>query len=111
MSSEYPGLTNKLTKFTAKQEQGTRDIKKFFGVTLPNILYNDDAKMDLPKLTASVDTRANKLTPVLKNEWKKGIHNLESPVNKKNTKCEAVGNGDQFDHLSSLAVLKIHNLD
>jgi len=79
---------------------GISNLKTYFSETLPNIVYNNDASLDLEKLTESVNGRTGKSESVLKNHWKRGNSNLFPP---KQRACENIGNGDQFDHLSSLA--------
>jgi hypothetical protein len=81
----------------------TMDIKKFFGVTLPNMIYNNDKDMDVSKITQTANIRTKQTESVLKNDWKKGAGNLGDRLAAKQAACEAVGNGDQFDQLSSLA--------
>jgi hypothetical protein len=88
---------------------GTWDIKKYFGVTLPNMIYNNDKKMDLIKITQTANVRTGSADAVLKNDWKKGVGNIGETLAAKQAACESVGNGDQFDHLSSLSATEDKN--
>jgi len=83
--------------------KGTWDIKKYFAVTLPNMIYSNDKDVDLAKLTETANVRIQKSESVLKNDWKKGLGSIGDTMAAKQAACESVGNGDQFEHLSSLA--------
>ena len=84
---------------------GTRDIKKYFSETLPNLINNNVQTIDLEKITQSANVRSGKSESVLKNLWLRGNRkdNTDYTVAAKNAECEAIGNGDSFDHLVSLA--------
>lgn len=88
---------------------GTFDIKKYFGVTLPNMIYNNDKDMDLIKLTETANVRTQKSDAVLKNDWKKGLGSIGDTLAARQAACESVGSGDQFDHLSSLSATQDKN--
>jgi hypothetical protein len=80
---------------------GTRNIKTFFSETLPNMIYSNDRTLDLQKITGTMNVRNKNKESVLNNAW---INKNESNgLSLKQAYCESVGNGDQFDHLSSLA--------
>jgi hypothetical protein len=103
---------------------GTRDIQRFFGQTLPNPLPSaSDMRMSLPSLTRTINTRPSKVPSMLYNYR---LANVTVPTDRKTTTtassllsqapggpsgiflnrqsaCESTGNGDQFDHLVSLA--------
>lgn len=89
--------------------RGTFDIKKYFGVTLPNIIYNNDKDMDLIKLTETANVRTQQSDAVLKNDWKKGLGSIGDTLAARQAACESVGSGDQFDHLSSLSATQDKN--
>lgn len=80
---------------------GTADIKKYYGVTLPNIIYNNDYSANLKNLTKTADLRQKNTISVLNDDWKKNT--VDGPFDQRNAECENVGNGDQFNHLSNLA--------
>ena len=82
---------------------GTRDIKKNYSVTLPNIIYNNDSDMNLVNLTKTSNLRASNSQSVLNNDWKKDATVSNSAFARENAACENVGSGDQFTHLSNLA--------
>jgi hypothetical protein len=83
---------------------GTADIKKYYSVTLPNIIYNNDTKMDLAELTKTADPQANLASSVLKNDWKKSTDIALNPtLAARFAECENTGSKDQFAHLTSLA--------
>ena len=75
----------------------------FFSKTLPNGLVNNDKKMDYNSImdTHSVKGRIN--ATIAKNEWSINPDESNKAFAEKQAYCESVGNGDQFDHLSSLA--------
>lgn len=89
--------------------KGTWDIKKYFGVTLPNMIYNNDKDMDLIKLTSTANVRTQESDAVLKNDWKKGLGSIGDTLAARQAACESVGSGDQFDHLSSLSATQDKN--
>ena len=89
--------------------KGTWDIKKYFGVTLPNIIYNNDKSMDLVKITQTANLRTGSEEAVLKNDWKKGLGSIGDTLAAKQAACASVGSGDQFDHLSSLSATEDKN--
>jgi len=82
---------------------GTNDIKRYFSVTLPNIIYNNDKTIDFNPLTNVTNMRTGKSDVVLENAWKKGEGAVKDDLAAKQAACESVGNGDQFDHLTDLA--------
>jgi len=79
------------------------DIKTYYSETLPNIIYTTDTSMDLNKLVGTQNTKTNELSTPLKQKWLKDISNLDLEFKKKQAPCQAVGNGDKFDMLSSMA--------
>jgi hypothetical protein len=81
-----------------------KDIQNYFGKTLPNLIYSAGHKVDLENLTESANIRTNGSDSSLKNVFMKGneIKGTQSTVEAKNAECESLGNGDSFDHLSSL---------
>jgi len=113
--------------FADSVKKRTAEVQSFFGVTLPNMIYNNDRDVDLQKLTETVNIRTGKAESVLKNKWIKGVggfgagaaagaaagagpgpsggsvRGVQDPFSAKQAACESVGSGDQFEHLSSLA--------
>jgi hypothetical protein len=79
---------------------GTKDIKNYYVETLPNLINNNVQKLDLVKLTKSANLRASKSDSVLKNLWLRGNSKdkTDYTIASKNAECEALGNGDSFDH-------------
>jgi len=75
----------------------------FFSKTLPNGLVNNDKNIDYNAImdTHSVKGRIN--ATVAKNEWSINPDETNKAFAAKQAYCESVGNGDQFDHLVSLA--------
>jgi len=103
----YPNKINSMSEnkegFIDSVKKRASDIQTFFGVTLPNMVYTNDKDIDLEKLTETVNIRKGATDSVLKNKWKKGVGGLGDPFAAKQAACESAGNGDQFEHLSSLA--------
>ena len=82
---------------------GTRDIKTYFSETLPNMIYNNDKTMDFGPLTGTINIATGKQETILKNAWKKGEGEVNDNLAARQAECESTGNGDQFDHLTSMA--------
>jgi len=83
---------------------GTASIQQRYSQTLPNVIYNNDAELDLAGITSTVKPRLSTRSSPLKNEWKAPISpDPNSPFNLQQAACENTGTGDQFSHLSSLA--------
>lgn len=83
---------------------GTRDIKKYYSKTLPNIIYNNDPLINLADITKTANVRFSNSTSVLDNDWKKNINILtNNELNQQQSACQGSGSGDQFEHLTSLA--------
>ena len=82
-----------------------KDIQTYYAETLPNLIYSKGQKADLETLTKSANMRSRMEDTVIQNNWMKGnkVNGTNSTLAQKNSQCEAVGNGDAFDHLSSLA--------
>lgn len=80
----------------------TRDIQQYFGETLPNVLFSQDKNLPLESITKGYN-RINPEVPFsIKNpRVKTGVSNDYNT--KREAECKATGNGDQFDHLVSLA--------
>jgi len=83
---------------------GTADIKKYYGVTLPNIIYNNDPSVNLANITKTANIRASNFSSVLNNDWKKNVDiATNGDLSNQQAACEGTGSGDQFAHLTSLA--------
>jgi len=81
---------------------GTYQIKNRFANTLPNAIYNKDKSMSLSGMTTSPDARLTKSSSILNDEWIEDGRSgdlLSSRV----ASCVGTGQGDQFEHLTSLA--------
>lgn len=75
----------------------------FFSKSLPKGIANNDKNMNYKALTDTHNVRG-KITPtVLKKEWNINPEASNKAFAAKQAQCESVGNGDQFDHLTSLA--------
>jgi hypothetical protein len=75
----------------------------FFSKTLPNGLVNNDKKMNYGSLFDTYTTTGRINNTIVKNEWSINPDESNKAFAAKQAHCESVGNGDQFDHLSSLA--------
>jgi len=79
------------------------EIKTYFTETLPNVIYTRDKSVDLKALTGTHDTKNRTIVTPLKQEYVKNISNLDGAFNEQQATCEASGNGDKFDKLTSMA--------
>lgn len=89
--------------FTVSQEDltGFSKLSQFFTDTLPNPIPVSDPNLDITSLTKTNDTPFKPVTFVSNQRLR--THPAGSKLADEQAACEAVGNGDQFDHLVSLA--------
>ena len=81
---------------------GTRDIQQYFSQTLPNVIFSQDKNLTLETITTT-HNRINPGAPFsIKNPRIKTAIS-DDYATKRQQECQATGNGDQFDHLVSLA--------
>lgn len=82
----------------------TKGIQQYYGVTLPNIRFNNDPSLSYVPLTRTVNTRSHNSETVTNNKWNKVVEGYQSgnSLSSNQAACESTGSGDQFDHLSSL---------
>jgi hypothetical protein len=97
----FYNLSNYPNDYTSKQTKG---IQQYYGVTLPNIRFNNDPSMSYVPLTRTVNTRTRNSESVIDDKWNKVIEGYQSgsSLSSSQAACESTGNGDQFDHLTSL---------
>jgi len=86
---------------------GTYAIKKRFAVTLPNALYmqpqaSSSTYPSMGSMTSSPDSRFTKSSSVLSDEWIESGRSGDL-LSSRQSACVGNGQGDQFDHLTSLA--------
>jgi len=86
---------------------GTYAIKKRFAVTLPNALYvqpqSDSASLPpMAGMTTNPDPRFTKSSSVLSDDWIETGRSGDL-LSSRQASCVGSGQGDQFDHLTSLA--------
>jgi hypothetical protein len=96
----------KLEGFTLSNDSsvGAADIKKYYAVTLPNIIYNNDPTVNLANMTKTANLRFSNSTSVLNNDWKKSADIASNgELTAQQAACEGTGGRDQFAHLGSLA--------
>jgi hypothetical protein len=77
--------------------------RTFFSKSLPAGIVNNDKNMNYDPLvsTYNLNGRVNNIN--LKKEWSIDPEKSNKAFAAKQARCESVGNGDQFDHLKSLA--------
>jgi hypothetical protein len=74
-----------------------------FSKSLPLGLVNNDKQMDYNALFDTHNVKGRIAHTVAKNEWSIKPGESDKAFAAKQAHCESVGNGDQFDHLKSLA--------
>lgn len=77
--------------------------RTFFSKTLPNGLVNNDKQINYSSLFDTYNIKGRINNTIAKNEWSINPEESNKAFAAKQAQCESVGNGDQFDHLSSLA--------
>jgi hypothetical protein len=77
--------------------------KTFFSKSLPAGIVNNDKKIDYGSLISTHSLKGRVSSTPLKSEWAIDPEASNKAFAAKQAHCESVGNGDQFDHLSSLA--------
>jgi hypothetical protein len=82
----------------------TKKIQEYYGTTLPNIRFNNDPSMSYIPLTRTVNTRTRSSETVMNDKWNKVVEGYQSgnSLSDNQAVCESTGNGDQFEHLTSL---------
>jgi len=80
----------------------TNSIQQYFSNTLPNVIFTQDKNLDINSLSLTKNTRPSGKSSSIKNYTVKTNISANS-ANTRQSQCEATGNGDQFDHLVSLA--------
>lgn len=81
---------------------GTKKIQQYYAESLPNAIYTQDSALPLSAMTQTADQRLTGTQPILKDIW--AVKSLDDDLlGRRQAECEAVGTGDQFDHLNSLA--------
>jgi hypothetical protein len=89
-------------KLNDRASVGTRNIQQFFAQTLPNAIFGGDMNLDIDTMTKTTNARLSDSDTGLKNiQTKTNVSG--TLLNERQAQCEAVGSGDQFDHLVSLA--------
>lgn len=78
------------------------NIQTYFSNTLPNVIFAQDKSLDVQKMTLTKNTRPSGTDFFIQNpRTRTGISGTYNAT--RQSQCEATGNGDQFDHLVSLA--------
>jgi len=78
-------------------------LKTHFTETLPNAIYTTDTSIDLRAITGTHDTKTKQTISPLKQNYLKNTANLSAEFDKRQAVCQATGNGDKFDKLTSMA--------
>ena len=79
----------------------TKSIQNYFSNTLPNIIYNNDAKQDLVRLTEVSNTRIASNQDTLRQKWLQTDNNKEL-LKQKEADCKDNKGLDPFDRLTYL---------
>ena len=77
--------------------------RTYFSKSLPLGLVNNDKQMNYSPLFDTYNVKGRINNVIAKNEWTIQPGETAAAFAAKQAKCESVGNGDQFDHLKSLA--------
>jgi hypothetical protein len=81
--------------------KGTRDIQNYFTNTLPNIIYNNDPKLDVVSLTEVSNTRISSHQDTLRQKWLQTDNNKKL-LEKMEKDCKDNKGLDPFDRLTDL---------
>ena len=79
------------------------ELQTYFADTLPNAIYTGSKPLDLKAIAGTHNTSTDTISTPLKQEYVKDISNLDGEFKKRQALCEATGNGDKFDKLTSMA--------
>jgi hypothetical protein len=79
------------------------ELQTYFTDTLPNAIFTADKSIDLKAIAGTLNTASDTISTPLKQEYVKDISNLDGEFKKRQALCEATGNGDKFDKLTSMA--------
>jgi hypothetical protein len=77
--------------------------RTFFSKSLPAGIVNNDKNMNYDSLVSTYNLKGRVNNINLKKEWSIDPEKSNKDFAAKQARCESVGNGDQFDHLKSLA--------
>ena len=77
--------------------------RTFFSKSMPMGLVNNDKKINYNALMDTHMVKGRIMPTVAKNEWSINPEESNKAFAAKQAQCESVGNGDQFDHLTSLS--------
>jgi len=80
---------------------GISNIQTYFSNTLPNGIFSNDKKLDIKTLTTTKNPRTGKDFYIPNQVSKTNISGTY--LADRQSRCESAANGDQFDHLASLA--------
>lgn len=81
----------------------SQKTRTYFSKSLPKGLVNNDKQMNYSPLFDTYNVKGRINYTIAKNEWSIQPGETDKVFDAKQAYCESVGNGDQFDHLSSLA--------
>jgi hypothetical protein len=81
--------------------KGTRSIQNYFTNTLPNIIYNNDPKLDIVSLTEVSNTRIRSNQDTLRQKWLQTDDNKKL-LEQKEADCKNNRGLDPLDHLTQL---------
>lgn len=86
--------------FTTKA--GMNDIKTYYSKVLPNIILNNDSKINLPVLTEISNTRIGTKQDTVRQQWLQTDKNKQLLLEKE-AKCRRTNGLDAFDRLTQLS--------
>ncbi len=86
---------------SASDKQGMRSIQTYYSKTLPNIIYNNDPKIDVVSLTEVSNTRIASNQDTLRQKWLQTDDNKKL-LEQKEADCKNNRGLDPFDRLTQL---------
>jgi len=85
----------------SSETKGIKSTQNYFSKTLPNMIYNNDPKMEVVKLTEVSNTRISKNQDILRQRWLQTDANKEVLM-KKELDCKDSKGLDPLEHLTKL---------
>lgn len=86
---------------SSSETKGIKSEQNYFSKTLPNMIYNNDPKMEIVKLTEVSNTRISSNQDTLRQRWLQTDTNKQTLI-KKELDCKDSKGLDPLEHLSKL---------
>jgi hypothetical protein len=86
---------------SSSDTKGMLSIQNYFSNTLPNVIYNNDPKLNVASLTEVSNTRISSNQDTLRQKWVQADNNKKL-LEQKEADCKDSKGLDPFDHLTQL---------